>query len=408
MAVSRNREHTRNCCRPTATTPSCGGCRSKKTLIRARKEEAHGTQARRESRRGHSSGSTPLMAHAETHEVFNQPPPLQDFNSYQQDTPLVDALRYAGGTWGEAQVSELGALLGQAAWIERGFQANENTPVFHSHDRYGHRIDRVDFHPAYHELMALAIEHNVHALPWNAPQPGAHAVRMALNYLHNQNEAGTACPLTMTFACVPPLQKTPALAASWLPKILSREYDASFAPVETKRGATIGMAMTEKQGGTDVRANTTTAAPSRGDEGPGAAYTLVGHKWFCSAPMSDAFLTLAQTDQGLSCFLLPRWRPGGSLNAVHIQRLKAKMGNRANASSEVEFRGAHAWMLGEPGRGVPTIIEMVALTRYDCMIGSTALMRQAVAQVTHHIAHREVMGKRLIEQPLMQIGRAHV
>ena len=339
---------------------------------------------------------------AQTHQVFNQPPPLEDFNTYTADRPLMDALKYGGGEWGEAQVAGLGALLGQAQWIERGFRANENKPVLRSHDRYGHRIDRVDFHPAYHELMALAIEHNIHALPWSGPQPGAHAVRLAMNYLYNQNEAGTACPLTMTFACVPALQKTPALADTWLPKVFSREYDPDFAPIENKRGATIGMAMTEKQGGTDVRANTTTAIPETGDEGPGAAYALVGHKWFCSAPMSDAFLTLAQTDQGLTCFLLPRWRPDGSLNAFHIQRLKDKMGNRSNASSEVEFRGAHARMLGDPGRGVPTIIEMVALTRYDCMIGSTSLMRQAVAQVTHHIAHRDVMGKRLIEQPLMQ------
>ncbi|MGM0562978.1 MAG: acyl-CoA dehydrogenase family protein [Pseudomonadota bacterium] len=351
----------------------------------------------------HSHDQEPeMLVISETHEVFNQPPKLEHFNTFEQDQPLVDALRHAGGSWGEQQVADFGALLGKPEWIERGFQANKNKPVFHSHDRYGYRVDRVDYHPAYHDLMSLAIEHDIHALPWNRPQPGAHAVRLAMNYLYNQNEAGSACPLTMTFACVPAIQKTPSLAKDWLPKILSREYDSSFQPVDRKRGATIGMAMTEKQGGTDVRANTSYAYPAGDDEGPGEAYELVGHKWFCSAPMCDAFLTLAQTDNGLSCFLLPRWRPDGSRNEFYIQRLKDKMGNRSNASSEVEFRGAHAWMLGEEGRGVPTIIEMVALTRYDCMIGSTSLMRQAVAQVTHHIAHREVMGKRLIDQPLMQ------
>lgn len=339
---------------------------------------------------------------SETHEVFNQPPHLEDFNTFEQDQPLVDALHHAGGDWGVEAVTRIGDLLGRAEWIERGFQANENKPEFHSHDRYGHRIDRVDFHPAYHDLMALAIEHNIHAAPWNTPQKGAHAVRLAMNYLYNQNEAGSACPLTMTFACVPAIQKTPSVAKQWLPKILSREYDPSFQPIDKKRGATIGMAMTEKQGGTDVRANTSYAYPMGDKEGAGAEYEIVGHKWFCSAPMCDAFLTLAQTESGLSCFLLPRWRPDGSRNEFYIQRLKDKMGNRSNASSEVEFRGAFAWMLGDEGRGVPTIIEMVALTRYDCMIGSTSLMRQAVAQVTHHIAHREVMGKRLIEQPLMQ------
>ena len=343
----------------------------------------------------------PIIPKGETHAVFNQTPPLENFNSYLQDQALQALLMREGGDWGQQQVSELGAVLGQAQWLEKGFQANNNPPVFHSHDRYGHRTDVVEYHPAYHNLMQLAIQHDIHALPWKQQRAGAHVVRMAMYYLYAQVEAGSGCPITMTFACVPSLQNTPVIAEQWLPKVLSESYDPANKPIEHKSGATIGMAMTEKQGGTDVRANTSFAHPLE-DRTPGSAYEITGHKWFCSAPMCDAFLTLAQTEQGLSCFLLPRWRPDGSRNGFYIQRLKDKMGNRSNASSEVEFRGALGWLLGEEGRGVSTIIEMVALTRYDCMIGSSALMRQAVAQVTHHVAHRQVMGKTLIEQPLMQ------
>ena len=348
------------------------------------------------------SASDTLSSSSETHEVFNQPPRLEGFNTYEQDQPLKELLHHGEAAWGESMVSNLGNILGQAHWIEKGFQANKITPEFHSHDRYGHRIDTIEFHPAYHDLMTLAIRNELHALPWNDPKPGAHLVRMAMYYLYAQVEAGSGCPITMTFACVPAIQKTPEVAESWLPKILSNQYDPENLPLAAKSGATIGMAMTEKQGGTDVRANTSIARPISDRTGPGAEYEIVGHKWFCSAPMCDAFLTLAQTETGLSCFLLPRWRPDGTRNQFYIQRLKDKMGNKSNASSEVEFRGAYAQMLGEEGRGVPTIIEMVAMTRYDCMIGSTALMRQAVAQVTHHIAHRSVMGAKLIDQPLMQ------
>jgi putative acyl-CoA dehydrogenase len=282
-----------------------------------------------------------------------------------------------------------------------GFLANENKPVFKSHDRYGNRIDLVEFHPAYHELMASAIAAGIPSLPWTDPRPGAQVARAALNYLHNQPEAGNACPLTMTYASVPALKLQPDIAEKWLPKILSTQYDPRNLPMEQKSGVTIGMAMTEKQGGTDVRANTTRAHPV-GIPGPGQAYELVGHKWFCSAPMCDAFLTLAYTDKGLSCFLLPRHRPDGTRNQFYIQRLKNKLGNWANASSEVEYRGALAWMIGEEGRGVPTIIEMVSLTRFDCMIGSSSLMRQALTQAAHHCAHRKVGGRVLAEQPLMQ------
>ncbi len=341
-----------------------------------------------------------LHQFAETHDVTNQPPSLDGANLYRIDLPLQEWSRRFGAGWAQARIDAYGALAG-GPLMEAGFLANQNKPVFSSHDRYGHRIDLVEFHPAYHELMRTAVEHGLPSLPWAHPQPGAHVARAALTYLHSQAEAGTGCPLTMTFACVPALRLQPDLAKTWLPKILNTHYDSRNVGITHKAGATIGMAMTEKQGGTDVRANTTRAYPV-GAGGPGQAYELVGHKWFCSAPMCDGFLTLAQTDKGLSCFLLPRHRPDDTRNEFYIQRLKNKLGNCSNASSEVEFRGALAWMLGEEGRGVPTIIEMVAMTRFDCMVGSSALMRQALTQASHHCAHRTVGGRVLSEQPLMQ------
>ena len=341
-----------------------------------------------------------LHQFAETHDVTNQPPSLDGANLYRIDLPLQEWSRRCGASWAESRIDAYGALAG-GPLMEAGFLANQNKPVFSSHDRYGHRIDLVEFHPAYHELMRTAVEHGLPSLPWAHPQSGAHVARAAMTYLHSQAEAGTGCPLTMTFACVPALRLQPDLAKTWLPKILSTKYDPRNVSIAHKPGATIGMAMTEKQGGTDVRANTTRAY-AVGAGGPGQAYELVGHKWFCSAPMCDGFLTLAQTDKGLTCFLLPRHRPDDTRNEFYIQRLKNKLGNCSNASSEVEFRGALAWMIGEEGRGVPTIIEMVAMTRFDCMVGSSALMRQALTQASHHCAHRLVGGRILNEQPLMQ------
>lgn len=341
-----------------------------------------------------------LHQFAETHEVTNQPPSLDGANLWRIDLPLQQwALRYGAG-WAQARIDTYGALAG-GALMAAGFAANRHKPVFNSHDRYGHRLDLVEFHPAYHELMRTAVEHGLPSLPWVQPQPGAHVARAAMTYMHTQAEAGSGCPLTMTFACVPALRLQPDLAEQWLPKVLALEYDPRNVGMAHKAGVTIGMAMTEKQGGTDVRANTTRAFPV-GAPGPGQAYELVGHKWFCSAPMCDAFLTLAQTEHGLSCFLLPRHRPDDSRNQFYIQRLKDKLGNCSNASSEVEFRGALAWMIGEEGRGVSTIIEMVAMTRFDCMVGSSALMRQALTQAAHHCNHRQVSGRLLAEQPLMQ------
>jgi putative acyl-CoA dehydrogenase len=341
-----------------------------------------------------------LQQYAETHEVLNQVPPLDGANLYRLDLPLQEWVRRYKGGWAETRLDAYGELAG-GPLMAAGFLANENKPVFKSHDRYGHRIDLVEFHPAYHQLMGAAIAHGIPSLPWVDSQVGAQVARAGLMYLHNQAESGSSCPLTMTYASVPALRQQPDLADLWLPKILSLEYDPRNLSMGQKNGVTIGMAMTEKQGGTDVRANTTSAR-AVGSGGPGRPYELVGHKWFCSAPMCDAFLTLAQTEKGLSCFLLPRHRPDGSRNEFYIQRLKTKLGNWSNASSEVEYRGALAWMIGEEGRGVPTIIEMVSSTRFDCMVGSSSLMRQALTQAMHHCAHRQVGGRALIDQPLMQ------
>jgi putative acyl-CoA dehydrogenase len=279
--------------------------------------------------------------------------------------------------------------------------ANKHLPEFEPSDRFGHRIDLVRFHPAYHALMRTAISEGLHASPWTEPGPGAHVARAARYYLHSQVEAGHGCPITMTFAAIPSLRLQPDLASLWESRITARRYDPSNRPAHEKQGLTVGMAMTEKQGGSDVRANTTFAHPIAA-RGPGQPYELVGHKFFVSAPMCDLFLVLAQTPGGLSCFLLPRWRPDGSKNPMQIQRLKPKMGNASNASSETELRGALAWMIGEEGRGVRTIIEMVAMTRFDCMIGSSAGMRMAVSQALHHCSQRKAFGRLLVDQPLMK------
>lgn len=338
---------------------------------------------------------------ASTHDVFNQSRPLTNYNAYLHDTALRDALHRHGASWAEDELTAYGAKTGSAEVIEWGFLANEFKPQFFSHDRQGYRVDEVRYHEAYHRLMAMGLESGAHSDPWLNPRPGAHVARAAKGYLQSQVEAGHGCPLTMTFASVPSIALTPSLAQEWLPKILANHYDPRNVPHTEKTAVTIGMGMTEKQGGSDVRANTTTASPLA-KEGPGEAYSLVGHKWFTSAPMCDAFLILAQTESGLSCFLVPRWRPDGSKNPIQVQRLKNKMGNVSNASSEIELRGALGWMVGEEGRGVPAIIEMVAMTRFDCMVGSASGQRQAVAQAINHADGRAAFGKKLIDQPLMQ------
>jgi putative acyl-CoA dehydrogenase len=335
-----------------------------------------------------------------TRDVFNQPPPLAGFNTYTENRPLVEAVGREGAGWAESRLVALGDEAGGEP-LEWGRLANENPPVLRAFDRYGNRIDEVEFHPAWHWLMEMAIRHGTHALPWREPVAGAHVARAAMMLAGSGVEPGHGCPISMTYAAVPALRAQPELADEWVPRLTSLEYDRRMAPADEKRGALCGMAMTERQGGSDVRGNTTLARPLNGG-GPGGEYELTGHKWFCSAPMCDAFLVLAQTDGGLSCFLLPRFTPDGARNRFHIDRLKDKLGNRSNASSEVEFDSAWARMVGEEGRGVPTIIEMVNYTRLDCVLGSTGLMRAAVAEATHHTAHRSAFGKLLAEQPLMQ------
>ncbi len=338
---------------------------------------------------------------ADTHQVENVSCELADYNMYAQDTALREAVQREGAAWADADLLRFGQLTGSAEYLEQGHLANKHLPELETHDRFGNRIDLVKFHPAYHRFMGTAIEHGLHSAPWTDPRPGAHVARAAGNYLQTQVEAGHGCPITMTFAAIPALRLQPDLAALWEPKITARVYDPRNVPVEQKAGVTIGMAMTEKQGGSDVQANSTRAYPV-GQGGPGQAYELVGHKYFVSAPMCDAFLVLAHTDKGLSCFLLPRWRPDGTKNPLQVLRLKKKMGNASNASSETELRGALAWMVGEEGRGVRNIIEMVAMTRFDCMVGSSAGMRMALSQALHHCAHRSAFGARLNQQPLMQ------
>jgi len=333
--------------------------------------------------------------------VFNQPPPLENYNLFDSDQALKEAVRREGGGWIEPDAHKLGELLGSPEIINLGVQANRFPPELRTHDRFGYRIDEVVYHPAYHELMRIGVEVQTHSLPWINSDSGAHVARAALAFLRHQVDEGTSCPLTMTFAAIPSLRLQPELAREWEPRILSSTYDPRSMPASQKRGALFGMGMTERQGGSDVRANTTLAEPINGG-GPGGDYVITGHKWFCSAPMCDAFLILAQAPKGLSCFLLPRWRPDGTRNAFHLLRLKDKLGNRSNASSEVEFKRAWSQLIGEEGRGIATIMEMVRHTRLDCAVGSAASMRKAVAEATHHAGHRFAFGRLLIDQPLMR------
>jgi putative acyl-CoA dehydrogenase len=337
----------------------------------------------------------------QTHTVFNQVPPIEELDVFSSNLPLLEAVEREGAGWITSRAAELGRFVGGAPQQEWGRLANENKPILRTFDRYGHRIDEVEFHSAWHELMRMGVENELHSLPWTSEEPSAHTARAALYMTAMQAEAGFCCPITMTFAVVPALRAQPEIAAEWEPLVTATDYDPRLVPAAEKGCAISGMAMTEKQGGSDVRANTTVAKALNGG-GAGAEYEIVGHKWFCSAPMSDFFLVLAQTEEGLSCFLMPRILPDGSRNAFHIQRLKDKLGNHSNASSEVEFHGAWARMVGEPGRGVPTIIEMVGHTRLDCVIGAAAGMRTGVVNAIHHTTHRSAFGRHLIDQPLMR------
>ncbi|WP_426418585.1 acyl-CoA dehydrogenase family protein [Bradyrhizobium genosp. A] len=335
-----------------------------------------------------------------THEVFNQSPPFEDIDLFAVDRPLVDAVKANGGAAAERELSEFGKHWGSAAMADRGRIANENTPKLRSFDAKGNRRDQVEFHPAYHELMAHSAHAGVHNSTWTADgKPAgdaAEVIRAAKFYMASQVETGHLCPITMTRASVAALAMQPDLLARVMPVLSTKSYDPTFAPWWDKRGMTLGMGMTEKQGGTDVRANMTRAVHD------GSSYRITGHKWFMSAPMCDAFLVLAQAEAGLTCFFMPRFAPDGSVNAIQFQRLKDKLGNRSNASSEVEFAGAYAEAVGEEGKGIRTIIQMVQLTRQDCAIASVGLMRSGLAHALHHARHRSVFQKHLADQPLMQ------
>ena len=336
---------------------------------------------------------------APTHEVLNQPPPLQDYDVFGADAALVEATEREGAAWAVEDLSVLGRLAGSPEAIAWGFDANRNPPELRTHDRYGNRVDEVVYHPAYHELMQVAVGHGLAGAPWAVDRPGAHVARAAGFITWQQVDPGHFCPVSMTYSVVPALRHAPELSAEWEPRLVARAYDPRNVPGPDKPGVLAGMGMTEKQGGSDVRANTTRAEPA-GD----GSWLLTGHKWFCSAPMCDVFLMLAQAPQGLSCFLVPRWLPSGERNAgFRLQRLKDKLGNRSNASSEVELDRAVAWPVGEEGRGVRTIIDMVGHTRLDCVLGATSTVRQATAQAMHHAAHRSAFGKVLIDQPLMRV-----
>jgi putative acyl-CoA dehydrogenase len=337
----------------------------------------------------------------QTHEVTNVVSELGDYNLYRTDLALQEAVRRAGAAAHEAELDAYGALLGRADTIRMAEDANHYKPELHAFDRQGRRIDRVEFHPGWHGMMRLLREQNLVSQPFSDPRPGAWSAYAAAFSMHGQIEAGSQCPNSMTFACIPVLQKEPELFAQLKDKLYSRSYDARDVPIEQKASILIGMGMTEKQGGSDVRSNQTRAVPL-GAGGRGGEYELIGHKWFFSAPMCDAHLVLARTDNGLSCFFVPRWRPDGSKNAVEIQRLKDKVGNQSNSSSEVEFRSAWGLMVGDEGRGIPTIIEMASHTRLNCVMGSTSLLRQAVVQAIHHARGRMAFGNYLSEQPLMR------
>jgi putative acyl-CoA dehydrogenase len=336
----------------------------------------------------------------DTHEVFNQSPPYENVDLFSSDAPLQEATRANGAAQDATSLADFGKQWGSAAMLALGLQANENPPKLHEFDAKGFRRDTVEFHPAYHELMRTSIGAGLHASTWTADgkraAPAAEVARAARFYMAAQAETGHLCPITMTRAALAALAAEPALLAKIAPKVTARDYDRTFRPWWEKPGITLGMGMTENQGGTDVRANTTTATVA------GDGYSIVGDKWFMSAPMSDAFLILAQAPRGLTCFLLPRFRPDGAINALRFQRLKDKLGNRSNASSEVEFTDAFAWRVGEEGGGIRTILQMVQLTRLDCAVASAGLMRMALAQAVHHCRYRSVFGKKLSDQPMMR------
>lgn len=330
------------------------------------------------------------------------PPHLGDQDLWQSDTVLRESVEREGAGWAEKELAMFGRLTGAAETFEKAEAANRHPPELNAFDRYGMRINQVEFHPAYHDLMDLAISHEVPSFAWTHQGPGAQVGHMALTYMLSQAEGGVMCPMAMTYSAIPVLRANPGAGDDWIPRLLSTSYDSRDIPAAEKTGATIGMFMTEKQGGSDVRSNSTRATAIGATTGEGVEYHLTGHKFFCSAPMSDAFLTLAYTEAGLSCFLVPRWKPDGQRNNLALQRLKNKLGNRSNASSEMEFQDTWGVMIGEEGRGIRTIIDMVQGNRLYCAVSSAAMMRQGLVQALHHTMHRSAFQKRLIQQPLMR------
>jgi putative acyl-CoA dehydrogenase len=340
------------------------------------------------------------LASLPTHDVFNMPPHLGDQDLWASDAALQNAVAGEGAAWAQPQLQQFGALIGRHECFALAEQANNFPPELRAFDRYGMRINQIEYHPAYHDLMKLALDNEVASFAWTHPRAGAHVAHAALTYMFSQVEGGVMCPMAMTYSAIPTLRLTPSVGDEWIPRLTTPHYDGRDIPVTDKLGATIGMFMTEKQGGSDVRSNSTRATAL--GSGADAAYLLTGHKFFCSAPMSDAFLTLAYTDGGLSCFLVPRWTPSGERNNLFIQRLKDKLGNRSNASSEIEMQDTYGVMVGPEGRGIRSIIDMVVHNRYYCAASSAGLMRQGLVQALHHTAHRSAFQRRLIQQPLMR------
>jgi len=358
----------------------------------------HGPRVDR--KRGAFMSAREPIAQLHTHQVINQPPPLENYNAYSRDQSLVEGLEREATESARNIADILGAEIGSERIINWGDLANKHPPELRTHDRFGHRIDEVIYHPAYHELMTIAFNHKIHSLAWSDESSDGHTTHAALIYLFSQAESGVCCPIAMAYAAVPSLNHQPDIAKQWLPRIFSQHYDPRDIPAGEKRGSTIGMAMTEKQGGSDIRANTTHATPLN-SQSQDREYELTGHKWFCSAPMSDIFLTLAQTSQGISCFLVPRWQPDGSRNHFFLQRLKDKLGNRSNASGEIEYDKTWALLVGNEGAGIRTIIDMVHHTRLDAAASGAGLMRIVVTQAIHHTTHRSAFCKALIKQPCM-------
>ncbi len=336
-----------------------------------------------------------------THSVENQPPPLENVNAFTADLALCEAVKREGGDWRSDDLTTLGGKVFDPEWIEAATTANRVTPELRRFDRFGHRVDTVTFHPAWHDLMALAYEHEVHALPWRDGRPGGHVARGAASMLFAQLECGVLCPTAITYGVVPMLRQQADLAAQWEPLMLSKAYDPRPISHAEKTGISIAFTATEKQGGSDIRRNMTEARPA-GQPGPGREYLLTGHKWFCSAAGADIIFVVAQTDKGPGCFLVPRWLPDGSRNPISLERLKDKLGNKSNASTELEFENTHGWLVGEEGRGIPVVMEFMLHTRFDVSLVPAGIMRLGLSQAVHHARHRSAFQRRLVDQPLMQ------